>query len=50
ELRINEQHTVFGVGIDANIVSASLKAIVSGMHRGHTRGVAGKPVAVAADV
>jgi 2-isopropylmalate synthase len=50
ELRINEQHTVFGVGMDANIVSASLKAIVSGMQRGHTRGVAGKPVAVAADV
>ncbi|MEO7104867.1 MAG: 2-isopropylmalate synthase, partial [Rhodoferax sp.] len=34
ELRINEQHTVFGVGMDANIVSASLKAIVSGMQRG----------------
>ncbi len=33
ELRINEQHTVFGVGIDANIVSASLKAIVSGLQR-----------------
>ncbi len=40
ELRINEQHTVFGVGMDANIVSASLKAIVSGMHRAQTRGVA----------
>jgi 2-isopropylmalate synthase len=34
ELRINEQHTVFGVGMDANIVSASLKAIVSGLERG----------------
>ncbi len=33
ELRINEQHTRFGVGIDANIVSASLKAIVSGVQR-----------------
>lgn len=33
ELRINEQHTVFGVGMDANIVSASLKAIVSGVQR-----------------
>ncbi|WP_083686273.1 2-isopropylmalate synthase [Rhodoferax koreense] len=33
ELRIDEQHTVFGVGIDANIVSASLKAIVSGLQR-----------------
>jgi 2-isopropylmalate synthase len=39
ELRINEQHTVFGVGMDANIVSASLKAIVSGLERGQTRGV-----------
>ncbi len=33
ELRIDEQHTVFGVGIDANIVSASLKAILSGLKR-----------------
>jgi 2-isopropylmalate synthase len=33
ELRIDEQHTVFGVGIDANIVSASLKAILSGLQR-----------------
>ena len=38
ELRINEQHTVFGVGMDANIVSASLKAIVSGMQRAQSRG------------
>ncbi len=37
ELRINEQHTVFGVGMDANIVSASLKAIVSGLQRGQLR-------------
>lgn len=33
ELRINEQHTVFGVGMDSNIVSASLKAIESGVRR-----------------
>lgn len=32
ELRIGQQ-TVFGVGADANIVSASLKAIVSGLQR-----------------
>lgn len=37
ELRIEEQHTVFGVGMDANIVSASLKAIVSGLERGRGR-------------
>ncbi len=32
ELRINEQ-TLFGVGMDSNIVSASLKAILSGLRR-----------------
>ncbi len=32
ELRINDQ-TLFGVGMDGNIVSASLKAIVSGLQR-----------------
>jgi 2-isopropylmalate synthase len=32
ELRVGEQ-TLFGVGIDGNIVSASLKAIVSGLQR-----------------
>ncbi len=30
---VNEGQTLFGVGIDANIVSASLKAIVSGLSR-----------------
>ena len=34
ELRVGER-TLFGVGIDANIVSASLKAIVSGVQRAH---------------
>ncbi|MCW5671796.1 MAG: 2-isopropylmalate synthase [Hydrogenophaga sp.] len=33
EMRIDEARTVFGVGIDANIVSASFKAILSGLHR-----------------
>ncbi|RYG11217.1 MAG: 2-isopropylmalate synthase, partial [Burkholderiales bacterium] len=32
ELRVGQQ-TLFGVGMDANIVSASLKAIVSGLQR-----------------
>jgi 2-isopropylmalate synthase len=36
ELRVGQQ-TLFGVGIDANIVSASLKAIVSGLQRAHAR-------------
>jgi 2-isopropylmalate synthase len=38
ELRIDEQRTVFGVGIDVNIVSASLKAIISGLHRAQAQG------------
>ena len=36
ELRVGGQ-TLFGVGIDANIVSASLKAIVSGLQRAQAR-------------
>jgi 2-isopropylmalate synthase len=38
ELRVGEAVTLFGVGIDANIVSASLKAIVSGLQRALRRG------------
>ena len=33
ELRVNESLTLFGVGRDANIVSASLKAVLSGLQR-----------------
>jgi 2-isopropylmalate synthase len=42
ELRIGEAQTLFGVGIDTNIVLASLKAILSGLSRS-------KGVATAAD-
>jgi 2-isopropylmalate synthase len=42
ELRINDQ-TLFGVGMDGNIVSASLKAIISGLQRSK----AGQPAGVA---
>ncbi len=38
ELRIGDSMTLFGVGIDANIVSASLKAIASGLQRAMQRG------------
>src|SRR6185369_15435269 len=38
ELRVGDELTLFGVGIDANIVSASLQAIVSGLARAHVRG------------
>ena len=33
ELRVDESQTLFGVGMDSNIVSASLKAILSGLRR-----------------
>ncbi|MDY0747029.1 2-isopropylmalate synthase [Paucibacter sp. R3-3] len=38
ELRVGDGLTIFGVGIDANIVSASLKAITSGLRRASQRG------------
>jgi 2-isopropylmalate synthase len=41
ELRVDEAQTLFGVGIDANIVSASLKAIVSGLHGARARTIGG---------
>jgi 2-isopropylmalate synthase len=47
EMRIDESQTLFGVGIDANIVSASLKAILSGLRRAKI-GVAKGAGAVAA--
>ncbi|GGH56283.1 2-isopropylmalate synthase [Comamonas phosphati] len=33
ELRIDESQVVYGAGVDANIVSASLRAIISGLQR-----------------
>ena len=33
ELRVDESQTLFGVGMDGDILSASLKAIVSGVER-----------------
>ncbi len=33
ELRVDDVHVVYGVGMDANIVSASISAIVSGFER-----------------
>jgi 2-isopropylmalate synthase len=38
ELRVDEAMTLFGVGIDANIISASLRAIVSGLTRARAQG------------
>ncbi len=39
ELRVADELTLFGVGIDANIVSASLHAVVSALERANRRGV-----------
>ena len=33
ELRVDELHVCYGVGVDANIVSASFRAIMSGLQR-----------------
>ncbi len=45
ELRVGER-TLFGVGLDSNIVSASLKAIVSGVTRARVVQPTGAPSAV----
>jgi 2-isopropylmalate synthase len=39
ELRVGDALTLFGVGIDANMISASLKAIASGLRRADRRGI-----------
>ena len=39
ELRVGNALTLFGVGMAASIVSASLKAIASGVQRAMKRGV-----------
>jgi 2-isopropylmalate synthase len=43
ELRVDDRHTLFGVGMDANIVTASLRAIISGIERAElsSKGTAG---------
>lgn len=45
ELRIGE-HTLFGVGMHRNIVTASLNAVVSGLRRARWHGAAAQPTAV----
>jgi len=44
ELRVGD-HTVFGVGVDRSITTASFKAIVSGLRRAQARAGAPRPVA-----
>jgi 2-isopropylmalate synthase len=38
QLRIGQETTVYGVGLDANIVTATLKAVVSAVNRGVAQG------------
>ncbi len=47
ELRIGEQ-TLFGVGIDRNIINASLQAVVSGLRRASARGLVQRDAAATA--
>ena len=44
ELRIGESVTLFGVGLDRNIVSASIKAIASGWRRARGRAASYEPI------
>lgn len=39
ELRVNNEQTIYGVGTDANIVSASMHAILSGLQRSKVKAV-----------
>jgi 2-isopropylmalate synthase len=48
ELRVDGAQTLFGVGMDANIVSASLKAIVSGLQRAKIESSPDAPARLAA--
>jgi len=48
QLRIGQETTVYGVGLDANIVTATLKAVVSAANRGIAQGVLAMQVAKAA--
>ena len=43
QLRIGTEPTVYGVGLDPNIVTATLRAVVSAVNRGIGAGHAGAP-------
>jgi 2-isopropylmalate synthase len=44
QLRIGTEQTVYGVGLDANIVTATLRAVVSAVNRGIAQGMLTQPV------
>ncbi|MEO6929275.1 MAG: alpha-isopropylmalate synthase regulatory domain-containing protein [Casimicrobiaceae bacterium] len=41
QLRVGAERAVYGVGLDSNIVTATLKAVVSAINRGVALGVIG---------
>ena len=43
QLRIGAEQTVYGVGLDANIVTATLRAVVSAINRGIAQGMLARP-------
>jgi 2-isopropylmalate synthase len=45
QLRIGTEQTVYGVGLDPNIVTATLRAVVSAVNRGIAQGMLAQPAA-----
>jgi 2-isopropylmalate synthase len=45
QLRVGTEQTVYGVGLDPNIVTATLRAVVSAVNRGIAQGMLPRPVA-----
>ena len=43
QLRIGLEQTVYGVGFDPNIVTATLRAVVSAINRGIAQGMLARP-------
>jgi 2-isopropylmalate synthase len=43
QLRIGLEQTVYGVGLDANIVTATLRAVMSAINRGVAQGMLAQP-------
>ena len=45
QLRVGTEQTVYGVGLDPNIVTATLRAVVSAVNRGIAQGMLAQPTA-----
>ena len=50
QLRIGLEQTVYGVGLDPNIVTATLRAVVSAINRGIAQGMLARPDSPARDL